>query len=221
LAGELIDATELSYELDGWHVGVVARGGDLEGRLRSVARELSLQVLVAARPDALVWGWLGARCRPDPDQVAGLLAIGGSQGVIGVGEAAKGLFGWRLTHRQATAAFTVSGPEEPSPMRYADVVLVTAAHRDELLSASLRMLFLAPLDAEGDRGDTARETLRAYFGAERSVSSAAAILGVKRHTVTKRLRSIEERLGRPLARFSMEIELALRLEDSGDPTRRI
>ncbi len=216
LGGEPVDGTELSYELGNWHVGVVALGSDVARRIRLVAKELSLQVLVASRPDGPTRGWLGARRRPDAGEISCL--FGRPHAIaIGVGEAGEGLAGWRFTHRQAAAAFSTIRPGHTLPVRYADVALLTSAYRDELLSASLRMLFLEPLEAERDGGETARETLRAYFQAERSVSSAAAILGVKRHTVTKRLRSIEERLGRPLARFSAEIDLALRLETQEPP----
>jgi DNA-binding PucR family transcriptional regulator len=58
-----------------------------------------------------------------------------------------------------------------------------------------------------------RHTLRAYFAAERNVSSAAAALGVTRQTVTNRLRVIEETLDRPLGVWATEIEAALRMEE--------
>ena len=84
--------------------------------------------------------------------------------------------------------------------------------RDSLLVNSLREMYLAPLEVEKDRGKTARETLWAYFRAGRRISSAAAALGIDRHTVTNRLRSIEERLGRPLDLCSADVEAALKLE---------
>ena len=58
-----------------------------------------------------------------------------------------------------------------------------------------------------------RETLRAYFAAERNVSSTAAALGVDRRTVTNRIRAIEDLFGRPLKDFATELETALRLDD--------
>ena len=68
------------------------------------------------------------------------------------------------------------------------------------------------LDDEGGGGTTARQTLRAYFKADRNTSSAAAALGVDRRTVANRLRSIEERLGRSLSRIGSEMELALEVD---------
>jgi DNA-binding PucR family transcriptional regulator len=80
---------------------------------------------------------------------------------------------------------------------------------------SLRQLYLEPLAGERDGGEVLRETLRAYFEAERNVSSAAAALGVKRHTVTNRLRAAEEKLGRSLNVCAGELDVALHLEDLG------
>lgn len=51
--------------------------------------------------------------------------------------------------------------------------------------ASLGQLYLEPLARERDGGQMARETLRAYFGAERNGASAAPVLGVSRQTVMR------------------------------------
>jgi len=211
LAGELVDTTELSYEFSGWHVSVITHKSDADSSIRAVADELSCGVLTVVQPDGRISGWLGAREYIDVGQI--MCAFNRQTEMsVGIGEAGEGLTGWRLSHRQAVAAFSTVRTGAGGPVRYADTALVASARGDELFSTSLRMLFLDPLEFERDRGAVARETLRAYFKAERNVSSAAAILGVKRHTVTKRLRMIEERLGRPLSRFSSEVELALRME---------
>lgn len=82
-----------------------------------------------------------------------------------------------------------------------------------MLATSLQNLYLEPLAEERDGGEVARETLRAYFAAQRNVSSAAAALGVNRHTVSNRLRAIEVRLGRSLTASGTEIEAALCLAE--------
>jgi DNA-binding PucR family transcriptional regulator len=87
---------------------------------------------------------------------------------------------------------------------------------DDLLTTSLRRLYLAPLSDERDGGAVLRETLRAYFAADRNGASAAAALRVTRQTVNNRLRVIEERLERPLSACATELEAALRLDDLGD-----
>jgi DNA-binding PucR family transcriptional regulator len=98
-------------------------------------------------------------------------------------------------------------------LRYLDVALVAAVERDELAAASLRRLYLEPLREARDGGVAARETLRAYLGTERSISSTAAALGVDRRTVRNRLRAIEELLGRPLREVAVDLEVALRLDE--------
>ena len=116
-----------------------------------------------------------------------------------------------ISHQQASAAFPVAMRSPKSITRYADVSLIASMLQDEVLVRSLDDLFLAPLTEERDGGAVLRETLRAYFTAERNVSSAAAMLDVTRHTVTNRLHAAEERLGRPLATCATEVEVALRL----------
>ena len=58
-----------------------------------------------------------------------------------------------------------------------------------------------------------RETLRAYFTTGHNASSAAAALGVARHTVKNRLRTVERTIDRSLHTCLPELEVALRLEE--------
>ena len=84
--------------------------------------------------------------------------------------------------------------------------------KDELLSTSLRQIYLKPLEMDRDNGQVARETLRAYFDSGRSISAAAASLGVNRNTVTNRFRSIEDTLGCSLDDCGTEVDVALHVE---------
>ena len=119
-----------------------------------------------------------------------------------VGEPGEGLSGWRFSHRQAKAALPVAERRGQAVVRYADVALLASILRDDLLATSLRQLYLEPLERARDGGKVARETLRAYFAAERNISSTAAALGVDRRTVTNRIRAIEDLFGRPLRDFA-------------------
>ncbi|HKT84228.1 MAG TPA: helix-turn-helix domain-containing protein, partial [Solirubrobacterales bacterium] len=85
--------------------------------------------------------------------------------------------------------------------------------RDELLAKSLYETYLAPLDEGSDSGLGLRETLRAYFDAGFNAATAAAALEVDRHTVQRRLRKVEEALGRLLHSCHAELEVALVLEE--------
>jgi len=98
-------------------------------------------------------------------------------------------------------------------VRYADVALLASILQDDLLATSLREIYLKPLERDRDGGETIRKTLRAYFSADRNLSSAGALLGVSRRTVANRLRDIEERLGRSLGPVAAEIEITLRADE--------
>lgn len=211
LAGELVDVSQLTYDFEAHHLAVIAKGPDADEAIRSMATPIDCSLLLVQRQDEMVWAWLGRRDPIDP------LALQDGPGGPGVysafGEPARGLDGWRLTHRQAKAALPIALRMSKPSVRYAEVALLASTCRDDLLATSLRVLYLAPLEDEREGGEVARETLRAYFATERNLSSAAAVLGVSRRTVANRLRSVEGRLGRPLASCAAEMEAALRLHD--------
>ncbi len=218
LAGELLDTSELAYELECTHLAVIACGEDVEEALRDLASTFGSRLLTVRRPEGNLWAWLGSR---EPLEMCALHRYAKEswpKGVkVAIGEQGLGLAGWRLSHRQAKAALPVA-MRSPEPfVRYVDVALLAAVSQDQLLASTLRRLYLEPLRTERDGGEVAIETLRAYFDAGRNVSSAAAALGVKRHTITNRLRTIEERLGRRLSECAVEIEVALSLEQLTDP----
>lgn len=66
-----------------------------------------------------------------------------------------------------------------------------------------------------DRGAIDRETLSAYFAAGRNGRATAGALGVSRQTVSHRLKSIEEKIGRPLFECATNLELALNMANRG------
>jgi hypothetical protein len=216
LAGELLDAPDLSYDLAAHHVGAIAKGPGARDALRELAHSLDRRLLALDRGEDTVWAWLGGRSGVDLGDLTRSARADWPRGVcLAIGEPNEGLGGWRLTHRQARAALPIA-LRSPKPLvRYGDVALLAAILKDDLLATSLRELYLEPLEEERDGGETARDTLRAYFVARRNVSSAAVALGVSRNTVTSRLRAIEERLGRPLESCAAEFEAALRFRDLG------
>jgi DNA-binding PucR family transcriptional regulator len=83
------------------------------------------------------------------------------------------------------------------------------------MTASLLELYLLPLRRERDGGHVLRETLRAYFAADRNGSSAAAALGVSRQTVANRLQAVERQLNQSLKVCADLLHVALRLEELG------
>jgi PucR C-terminal helix-turn-helix domain/GGDEF-like domain len=213
LDGEAVDTAEVAYEFDGWHVGVAVAGRLDPSVVRTIADTLGRRLLLVRPDEQCVWAWLGGREPLDPTRARVQLAVAcGSGCAVAIGEPAEGHGGWRLTHRQAIAALPVAMRGPDRVVRYRDVALLASALQDDLLSTSLRRLYLDPLEDERD-GAVARETLRAYLDAGGNVSSTAAGLGVKRHTVTRRLRAIEASIGLPVARHIAEFEMALRLAE--------
>jgi hypothetical protein len=215
-----VDAARLDYELDAWHLGLVITSPRPDVVARTLSAGLKRQSLVVPQGDDSVWAWLGGRAQPTVDDVQRYL----DSGVLGevtlaVGEPRWGLEGWRLTHHEARAAQQVM-MRRPQPLtRASEVVLLAAVLRDEMLAQSLRETYLVPL-ADGDSGLGLRETLRAYFDAGFNAATAAAALEVDRHTVQRRLRKVEEALGRLLHTCHAELEVALVLEELDDEAAR-
>jgi hypothetical protein len=220
LAGELLDPSELAYELDGWHLGLVASGPRAAEAIRELAAELECRLLLVRHDERTVWAWLGRHRMVGVADLEPLICSGWPQhAVTSIGEPGEGPAGWRLTHRQAMAALPIALRMGPEPLRYRDVALLATTLQDDLLISSLRRLYLSPLEQERDRGKAAKATLRAYFASDRNVSSTSVTLGVSRRTVAKRLNMIEKRIGRPLVAAAADIEVALDLEELIAPSR--
>ncbi|MGN6586161.1 MAG: PucR family transcriptional regulator [Solirubrobacterales bacterium] len=215
LAGELVDHSEIEYDFDAHHLGLMAKGEGAEEVLRGLAKSLDRRLMSGRREEEPIWAaWLGGRRELTVEEALRALADTVPEGVyVTVGEPAEGLAGWRFSHLQAKAALPIAERRGQPVLRYADVAVLASITRDDLLANSLRQLYLAPLEQTRDGGKIARETLRAFFAADRNVSSTAAALGVDRRTVRNRLRSIEELLCRPLQGSLADLEIALRLDD--------
>ncbi len=216
LAGRPIEAAELGYELDAWHLGLIATGAGAAPAVRAIAARLDRELLSVAGSEGSLWAWLGGPRRLATADVEQAVRSGGLADVsLVLGEPAKGPGGWRMTHRQAHAALLVARRAPQGFTRYADVALLALALQVEVMARSLIDTYLAPLDTPGNGGPVLRDTLRAYFKAGRSVSSTAAALAVSRNTVERRLQKIEQKLGRQLPACLAELEVALRLDDLG------
>lgn len=222
LDGGRCDTIELGYELDNWHLGAIATGAVAAESLRAVADALGAQLLCLPRGEGTVWGWLG-RPRPlsAPELKRVLEPIAHADVSLAIGEPGKGAEGWRLTHLQAQEALRVALRSRRRFTSYADVALLASVLYDEVLARSLVEIYISPLGERQNGGAVLCQTLRAYFAAERNASSAASALGVTRHTVKNRLRTIEKKLGHKLHTHQAELEVALRVEElTGSPSAR-
>ena len=211
LNGELVDPASLEYDLGGWHLAVVARGPDRNMVLDALAHSCDARRLAVEMEDHSIWMWLGARDRLDPAAIEKVVRQAPTgEAWVGIGESALELEGWRQSHEQAEAALSVSLRRAEMSTRYADVALLASVIEDDLLTASLRQIYLAPL-GEG-RGGVLRDTLLTYLATRRNVTSTAAALSVDRRTVANRLRTAEERIGSSLDRCLGQLEIALQLD---------
>ena len=219
LAGAPNDTTELGYEFDAEHLGVIAVGAKAGETVRALAAGLGRALLSVSPSEETVWAWFGGRRTLDIADFGRLVSAKAPAGVsVAVGGSGRGIDGWRLTHRQAQAAMLVARRRSQRLTRYADVSLLAAVLRDPELARSLVEVHLSPLDGQKDSA-VSRDTLRAYFAAGCNAATAAATLRVDRHTVERRLHTIETKLGRLLHTRRAELEMALRLEELSDPTR--
>jgi len=211
LAGEPLDASAIAYEFEATHVGVVAEGPRSAESVREIRDSVDCRILLVTPTDTRAWAWFAHRHAIDAGEVKEALDAFAPKLAIAVGEPMQGLNGWRLTHEQARAALPIA-THRKAAVRYVEVALLASLVQDNLLSSSLRELYLVPLESTADGGVKLRQTLRAYIEAQRNVSSTAAALGVSRRTVNNRLRAAERTIGRPLDPEMPALEAALSLE---------
>ncbi|HEX3517766.1 MAG TPA: helix-turn-helix domain-containing protein [Solirubrobacteraceae bacterium] len=214
LAGSSFDTSGLGYELDcAWHVCVIALGSHARRALSQLASALGRQLLVMPRSEEVLYAWLGGERLVS---VADIEAAPHGADALGVklviGEPASGMQGWRVSYRQAQAAFRVAMRRPRKITRYADVALLAHWAADETLARAFIRLHLSPLDEQRDKGVAARETLRAYFDTGHQIEATAYALGINRGTLRARLANIEAALGYPLHERKAELDVALRVE---------
>jgi hypothetical protein len=214
LEGSSFDTSGLGYELDhAWHVCVIALGSQARRVLSQLASVLGRQLLVMPRSEEVIYAWLGGErytgiadieVAPHGADACGVKLV--------LGEPASGLLGWRVSYRQAQAALRVALRRPRKITRYADVGLLAQWAVDEALARAFIELHLSPLDAQRDKGVSARETLRAYFDTGHQIEATAYVLGINRGTLRARLANIEAALGYPLCEHQAELDVALRVE---------
>jgi hypothetical protein len=221
LAGEPIDAEDLGYDLDCFHLGLAGAGQDIAHAVRALAAPTAVSTLTIPLSQARTWAWLGSRRPFKRDDLTHLLDRAmievAADATLAFGEPCEGPDGWRLTHRQAVAVLPIAGRMGRNVVCYADAGLLASVRADGLLLESLQRTYLAPLSRGRDGGKALRQTLRAYLRIGRNITSAAAALGVNRETVRKRLQVAEEQIGRSLDECAAEVEVALRLTEHLDP----
>lgn len=212
LGGEIVNSSDLNYDLESHHLGVIILGAEPAPRIRDLAARLGSRVLLANPGEELGWAWFGGHEPIESATVEDQCLHSDLTGVrVAIGEPAMGLRGWRRTHRQARAAMRFGLSASRQVTSYGRVALIASVIRDSDLVEYLCSTYLEPLSTDTDGGTALFETLQAFFDAGRNVSSAAAELGIARQTVASRLRSAEKRIGKPIARCAAELDTSLLL----------
>lgn len=201
---------EIRYEFNVCHVGMIGAGAGVEQGMRNVASRLDCQLLLVPADDHDVfWVWLGRRRDLSIGEIEEVGRDENWRFLLAIGEPRRQIDGWRLTHREAQIAQAGMLQRQQQITRARDVILISAVLRDPFIARSLSETYLSPLDGRGDF----KETLRAYFKADRNAATAAAAMGVARHTVERRVRRVEEILGQSLASCDAQLQVALGAED--------
>lgn len=217
----LVAPGDIEYAFDRWHIGLIFVGAAVEEASRTFAARLGQPIMTAVRDSEIAWAWIGSPQPAAPARLEQALgeALPGDTS-LAVGEWRWGLAGWRQTHHEARMALRVMLYRRKAVTRCRDVILDAAVIKDQWMATSLVETYLTPLEGRGDFGERLRQTLRAYYSADQNAASAAEALGVARHTVERRLRKAEEKLGRTLSECSAELQVALRVYELVSSTRQ-
>jgi len=201
---------ELDYDLRLEHLAMVVSGPDPEAAVRELGRLLDApHGLVVSLTGDSAWAWLGrTRAFALPERLEAP-----ADSTVSLGDPSPGVEGFRRSHREARDAHRVAVRGDGGVTRYDSVALEALVAGNEPRARAFVARELRGLDGADARSARLRQTLRAYFATGQNASAAAAMLGVHEHTVAYRLRTIEERLGRPVTARRAELETALRLLD--------
>lgn len=215
LSGDDLEGpTDIDYDFNMWHIGMILMGRKAEVAARLLAERLGYRSLHMERDDETTWAWLGSPQQPAVAKLTRSLSDNMPAGIsLAVGEPRRGLAGWRLSHREAQLALQVMLKKPRRFTRGRDVILLAGILRDDTLVRALLDNYLAPLEEQGNSGQILRETLRAYFFADGNAAAAAADLGVTRHTVQRRIRTVEQKIGQLLHTCHAELQVALQLDE--------
>jgi len=204
---------DLDYDFDAWHVGLILKGPNAELVVRTWAERLGCSLLHAARDSETTWAWLSNSCQPAPGRLEGFLSEKmPTQFSAAIGEPRPGLEGWRLSHREAQMALQAMLQNPQRLVRGRNVILRVGVMRDDTLVRSLLDGYLTPLKRHVNSRKLL-EALRAYLATGGNAAAAAAAIGVTRHTVQRRIRTVEETVGRKFESCQAELHVALQIDE--------
>jgi len=236
LAGERgdVEASErvLGYRLGQHHVGLVCwtdhaavQAGDAGGtlaRLEHATAELARGAGATGRPvfvpqdESSAWAWLPlgtTKTFPAQDAEPVRTMAGSTAGIrFTAGAVGSGLAGFRRSHRQALATYTVAvaaGPSGPFLTAYSDIAPLALMSGSADLMRAWVIDTLGPLARDDESSATLRDTLRVFLRENGSFKATAERLTLHKNTVQYRIRKARQSLDQPLADNRLQVELAL------------
>ena len=212
LNGDPVAAAHLDFDVEQYHLGVVAWGEEAGEAIQGLARSLGRISLSVGALNGTRWGWIsGARpLDAAAEQRLGSYDVPPGHG-LAIGLDGFGDSGFRTTNGQALRARWVAQRLDLRVAFYADFAIEALASSNREEARSFIGHELRGIDDDSTASMRIRETILAYFAAEQNAASAAAALGIHQQTVANRLRAAEERLGHPVVSRRVELETALRL----------
>jgi hypothetical protein len=221
MPADLDSIDTLGYRLsDSWHIGLVATGAVSERFLHRLSGVLRCRLLVVSPDDDTLWAWFGTTKKLRGSAIEEALAPASQDAIhLAAGEPREGIIGWRLTHQDAQAAAQIALRRPNLFTRSVNVPLEAAVLQADTSARLLLETYLAPLYDLRNDGRALRSTLRAYLAVGCNAATAAAKLGIDRHTVERHLHVAEDRIGRSLRSCLPELAVALRLDElSNEPS---
>jgi DNA-binding PucR family transcriptional regulator len=228
LSGERVNvsATEatLGYRLRQYHVGLVCWAGDATAAVDNITRLEHAISHVAAkvvgpgdpvflpRDESSAWAWLPLGIRDRFDTVGAAATEVDDDIYFAFGDAARGVTGFRLTHRQALAAQAVAlaAGQAPRVVTFGEVAPVAMMLGSADLLRAWVLATLGGLATDDEHHARLRDTLLVFLQNGGSYKTTAERLVLHKNTVQYRIRKAEESLGRPAAGNRHDVELALR-----------
>jgi DNA-binding PucR family transcriptional regulator len=212
----------LNYRIDQTHLALVAwsvsggaadRLARVERQIARTSQELGLAgaPLTVVRDESTVWAWV-----PWPDRSTVMLTAPEDDDVrIAAGAPARGLDGFRRSHRQARHAQVVALAADADVQRpvttWGEVGSIALMCGDRASLGEWVRETLGGLAADGESAARLRETLSTFLETGGSFTSAARLLHMHKNTVQYRVRKAEESLGHPVAERRRDVELALQV----------
>lgn len=219
---------ETGYRLDQFHVGVVVWSGsavpdsDDFGSLHRFVRELSTTCgggtpIVTAIDRSTVWGWvpLGRHSERLDTECIRQFAARSSDCRVALGLPGRGMAGFKRTHEQAQAAWTValaSVGAASTVTNFGDqgVALVSMLAKDMAATRLWVGDVLGPLAAADENTEVLRETLRVFFLTGENYVKTAELMNLHRNTVKYRVgKALQDRTA--LASDRLDMALALQV----------